>query len=35
MPKHWVMFGVVLLVGYLLGVWKPMYGQALISKLGG
>jgi hypothetical protein len=33
MSNKWVTLVVVLLVGYLLGVWKPSYGQMLISKL--
>jgi hypothetical protein len=29
------MIVVILVVGYLLGVWKPQYGQALVSKITG
>lgn len=30
---HWIMFFVVLFVGYLAGVYKPGFGQMLIGKI--
>lgn len=32
--KHWGMLIVVLLIGYALGVWKPMYGQQAVAAVG-
>lgn len=33
--QHWLMLAVIFVVGYLAGVWKPQYGQGLISKISG
>ncbi len=32
---HWLMVVVILVVGYLIGVWMPQYGQGIVAKLKG
>lgn len=33
-PHHWMMLLLVFVIGYLLGVAKPQFGQGLISQIG-
>jgi hypothetical protein len=35
LPRHWLMLLVVFIVGYLAGVWKPQFGQGVVSQIGG